>query len=106
MPLQDAVAPTVPYQRVLYDDPGTIGTQCGICHYQEQAEPSVGIPNVYSSVAFRPRPDGQIKLGPLLFDAQTCNWQAEPNRCEMLNALFGGGPVLDGAFPSTMVTFF
>jgi len=106
MPLVGAIAPTAPYQRVLFDMPGATGTQCGLCHYDEQPEPSVGLPNVYSSVAFRPRPDGQVRLDTLRISAQTCNWQAEPNRCEMLDALFGGGVVQDGAFPSTMVTFF
>jgi hypothetical protein len=106
MPLQDVIAPTVPYQRVLFDALGTTGTQCGLCHYDEQAEPSIGLPNVYSSIAFRPRSDGQVRLDTLRIHAQTCNWQAEANRCEMLDALFGAGPVQDGAFPSSMVTFF
>jgi hypothetical protein len=38
--------------------------------------------------------------------AASCNWQAEPHRCEMLSAVFDGGVVLEEAFPDAMPTFF
>ena len=62
--------------------------------------------NVFSSIAFRPRPDSHVGADGLRLEAETCSWQTEPERCEMLAAVFGGGPVVEGAFPESMLTFF
>jgi hypothetical protein len=103
LPLQVPAAPGDPYQRVMFGDQGT---SCGLCHFDEVAENVPGIANVFSSVAFRPRPDTRVNTETLRVDSQTCNWQVEPHRCDMLSAVFNGGPVLDGAFPEDMLTFF
>jgi hypothetical protein len=103
LPLQAPVGPSAPYDRVMF---GETGTGCGFCHFGEQLEPVSGISNVFSSVAFKPRADTHVSLEGLRLEAQTCSWQAEPRRCEMLAAVFGGGAVVEGAFPSSMNTFF
>jgi len=102
-PLHVPVAPSDPYQRVMMQNRGT---SCGLCHFNETEEAVAGIPNVFSSVAFRPRPDSRVNTETLRLGAQTCDWQKEPHRCEMLSAVFDGGPVVEGAFPADMLTFF
>ncbi|RYZ03980.1 MAG: hypothetical protein EOO73_25315 [Myxococcales bacterium] len=102
LPLEAPVAPSAPYDRVRFGE----GTACGLCHSEERLEPVSGAGNAFSSIAFRPRTDTFVSVEALRQEAQTCNWQAEPHRCEMLAAVFGGGPVVEGAFPPTMSTFF
>jgi hypothetical protein len=102
-PLSSAVEPGVPYARVRYDERGTA---CRFCHFDEQAENVPGIDDVFSSVAFRPRPDTRVSMESLRWAAEVCDRQVQPHRCEMLSAVFGGGPVFEEPFPAEMPTFF
>jgi hypothetical protein len=102
LPLQAPVAPNEPYDRILFGG----GTGCGLCHFDEQREPVSGISNAFSSIAFKPQTDTFVRLEALQLEAQTCSWQSEPNRCELLAAVFGGGAVVEVPFPAGMATFF
>lgn len=108
LPLSSAIDPGAPYAHVLDDRDLLVGvgTVCRVCHGSEQLEEVPGIENVFSSVAFRPRPETYVSVESLRVHAQTCDWQVEPNRCEMLSALFDGGPVTEEGFPMEMPTFF
>lgn len=101
-PLPAAVAPGAPYEGVLYNG----GSICRVCHFDERPETVPGLENVFSSAAFRPRPDSRVPLEQLRQEATTCDWQVERPRCEMLSAVFDGGPVLEATFPEEMLTFF
>jgi hypothetical protein len=102
LPLESAVAPSAPYDRVLREE----GTVCGLCHYDER--PVTGMPaaRAYSSIAFRPRPEGHVSVENLRLEAEQCDAKVEPQRCQMLSAFFGGGDVLEAPFPDSMVTFY
>jgi len=102
LPVHAPVSPSAPYDRVLY---GT-GTACGLCHTGEERVPSIPFATAFSSIAFRPRPDSRVSIDELRAQAQGCDWQVEPHRCEMLSAVFGGGAVTETAFPDSMATFF
>jgi hypothetical protein len=102
LPLGAAITASAPYEQVRI----TFGTACQFCHFDERAEQGRGIPDVFSSVAFRPRPESLVSIDALRFEAQGCDPRTEPHRCEMLSALFDGGPVVEGAFPGEMATFF
>jgi hypothetical protein len=102
LPLDAPIAPSAPYERVRYQS----GTVCGLCHSDERPEEVPGIAGVFSTVAFRPRPDSHVQLGALALEWQACKWEQEPHRCEMLSSVFGGGQVVEGAFPNAMGTFF
>lgn len=102
LPLFDVVAPSAPYDRIR-DDPGTA---CRGCHYDERREDSIPFENAFSSVAFRPRPESRVSIDSLRLQNQSCDWQLEPERCEMLSALFDGGEVTETSFPIAMPTFF
>lgn len=103
LPTTEAIALTKPFDRVRYSDAYTV---CGACHREEKAERVDGDTTIYSSLAYRPRPDTRISIDFLRDEAKTCDWDLEPHRCEMLSALFDGGTVDEVGFPAEMATFF
>ncbi len=103
LPMNAPVAASAPYDRVRMND---AGTGCGLCHYNEERDSSIGFAQAFSSIAFRPRPETRVSIDSLRIQDQTCDWRLESHRCEMLSALFGGGAVEETPFPDTMATFF
>lgn len=102
LPIEQAVPPSAPYDRVRYGE----GTVCGLCHFEETRVESGSFLNAFSSIAFRPRPETRVSIDDLKVAFSTCDWQSQPHRCEMLSAVFGGGPVTETPFPDAMSTFF
>ena len=102
LPLDEAVAPGALYKRVQYGE----GTVCGLCHSGEQRAENGYDAAAFSSAAYRPRPDTHVSIDALRRQHQLCDWQIEPHRCEMLSAVFDGGPVQEVPFPNSMPTFF
>ena len=80
------------------------GTTCGACH-AEQRDPSIEYAEAYVSVAYRPRDQDLVPLGDLRAELATCDPSLEPDRCEVLEALFGHGTVAHLSFPDTLRTF-
>jgi len=78
---------------------------CAFCHRSEQPVSSLS-PDAFLSDAIRPRPETRISLAALQAEHASCDWSSNAHRCEMLSALFDGGPVSETAFPDTMATFF
>jgi len=106
LPLTQAVPAATPYEHVLSTDAsGRGGTVCGLCHGQEERAQSVDFTAAFSSVAFRPNPRTLVPLEALAQAQKACDVAAQPERCAMLTALFGHGPVVQADFPSTMVLF-
>jgi len=101
LPLSESVSSNAPYERVRYAS----GTMCGFCHRAEQPVASVS-PDVFVSDAIRPRPETYVSVAALQLEHARCDWSVNAHRCEMLSALFDGGPVSETAFPDTMPTFF
>jgi len=102
-PTTDQVPPGLPFDRVLYTTGGTV---CGVCHREEALDHLEGTSQIFSSLAFRPQPATRVSLDYLRDQARSCDWQAEPQRCDLLSAVFGGGDVVDAEFPKSMSTFF
>jgi hypothetical protein len=102
LPLHEPVTASAPFDRVLYGQ----GTACRMCHYDERPAEGMPFAGAFASIAFRPREDSRVAIDLLQLEHQSCDWQAEPHRCEMLDALFTGGPVAEEPFPSEMPTFF
>ena len=102
LPISEPLPPSAPYDRVR----SNAGTVCGLCHFGEQRHDAIGFAEAYSSIAFRPRLQGQVSLETLRVEHQLCDWDAEPHRCEMLSAVFDGGDVVEAPFPDSMLTFF
>jgi hypothetical protein len=102
LPLAAAVPASAPYDRVLRNE----GTVCALCHYEEQHAAGVPFPNAFSSIAFRPRPEGHVTLEALRLEEQSCDRQVEPERCELLTALLGHGDLSEAPFPDAMQTIY
>jgi hypothetical protein len=81
-------------------------SQCALCHYPERRVDRVGYEHAFESIAYRPNPLYAAPLPDLVHERETCVASSEPERCATLEAIFGHGPVVEGAFPSEMVTFF
>lgn len=103
LPLEAAVAPSAPYDRVMFSE---TGSTCGFCHYNERHADSMPFPSAFASIAFQPRPDSLVGIDSLRFEYQRCDWQKQPYRCDLLSALFGGGEVVELAFSTALPTFF
>ena len=100
-PLDDLLAYDAPFTRI-FD--GVDGTNCGICHAEEVAEPRY--PQAFVSDALR-FPDFEEVAFAVVRDAyEHCDPAAQPERCARLTALFGHGPVEAAAFPETMPTIY
>lgn len=102
LPLEAPVPASAPYDRVREG----AGTVCGLCHFGERRVEELTFAEVYASEAFRPRPETYVSIEQLRLEAQSCDVKVQPQRCEMLAAVFDGGPVTETVFPPTMVTFF
>ena len=102
LPLADVIPATLPFDRVIDGDRGTL---CGACHRQESLDHVEGTSQIFSSAAFRPDPVTRVSLDSLRAQATSCDWQAQPDRCDLLSSLFGGGDVVDEDFPPSMETF-
>ena len=106
LPLTQAVPASAPYEHVLSTDAsGRGGTVCGLCHGPEERVQSIDFTAAFSSVAFRPNPNSRVPLEALTQAQKSCDVAAQPERCAVLTALFGHGPVVQADFPSTMVLF-
>jgi hypothetical protein len=103
-PVTEVLGPSAPYDRVRRSEGG--GTLCAFCHYGEERVESISFAAAFASIPFRPRPDTRVGLDSLALEARSCDWAIEPQRCEMLSALFDGGTVTEESFPTTMPTFF
>ncbi|MEO8900996.1 MAG: hypothetical protein ABI488_04990 [Polyangiaceae bacterium] len=101
-PIEQALAPSAPYDRVQSGE----GTTCGLCHYGEERVLDITFAAAFASIPFRPRPETYVSLDSIAVDARGCDWVAEPHRCELLSALFDNGTVTEEAFPPTMPTFY
>ncbi|HEY0463265.1 MAG TPA: hypothetical protein VGC79_03605 [Polyangiaceae bacterium] len=107
-PLTEAVSASAPYQHTLPTDPEGLargGTVCGGCHGGEERVKEIDFAPAFSSVAFRPNPSYQVSLEALAEAERSCDRAAQPERCAILTALFGHGPITQAEFPNTMVIF-
>lgn len=101
-PVKEAVTPSEPYELVLLRDDLT---GCAFCHATELREESVPGGNGYVSQALRPRASERVALDSLRLEHEACDPRAEPDRCALLDGLFGWGEVVDFEFPPDMATF-
>ncbi|HEX6240870.1 MAG TPA: hypothetical protein VFZ61_08250, partial [Polyangiales bacterium] len=103
-PIEAPLSAASPYERLRFDDRLT---NCGVCHQGESPAEDVNLPLAMLSQALRPRDDQRVPLERLRAEASSCDAAQEPERCALLDALFGPAPApRDGAFPATYNTFF
>jgi hypothetical protein len=97
LPLDRAMA----FERVV-DDELTTGSLCGLCHWDEvELEPGV-----FASTPLRPTLTTLVPVVDLRWEHRACDPATEPDRCAMLDALFGYGDVVASPFPASWPTIY
>lgn len=101
-PIEEQVTASSPYERVRFNDRVT---SCAFCHAEEELDPAVlGVPG-YVSRSLRPIDRHRVPLATLRDELSRCDADREPERCDMLGALFGWGDTTEWDFPPDMSTF-
>lgn len=101
-PIEENVSSSLPYENALYTEELT---GCAFCHGIEERDPSVIAGPAFVSQSYRPFDHQRVPLSSLQQEHATCDAVVEPERCALLDALFGGGDVADWEFPEEMDTF-
>lgn len=101
-PLHAEVAPGEVYEHTLFNPELT---NCAFCHASERLDDSVPGGHAFISQSLRPHESERVALDFLRSEPEACDADAEPDRCAMLDALFGWGEVEDWEFPQGMATF-
>lgn len=91
-PIDEALAPSAPYDQVDFGG----GSSCGVCHGGESRVESIDFATAWASDVFQDEPDQALSLSFLRLSARECDPAAEPERCAMLDAIFGHGEVVPG----------
>lgn len=82
------------------------GSVCGSCHKNEQPAWDIDYANAFESQALRPTRNDVVDLYTIFEQAEACDSQITPDRCDIYDALFYRGDVLDGDFPRPLPTIF
>jgi hypothetical protein len=101
-PLTEAIPAAKPYDDIRQPSGGTI---CGTCHSGEEIAPQITATTAFDSAVFRPFSTDLVPLDQMQNETASCDPQQEPQRCAILNAVFGHGTVVTGAFPPDAQTF-
>jgi hypothetical protein len=101
-PLEAEVIPGEVYEQTLFNENLTA---CAFCHASEELDASVPGGRAFVSQSLRPRDGQRVPLDSLRMELDACDAEAEPERCAMLDSLFGWGETVDWEFPIEMATF-
>jgi hypothetical protein len=102
-PVTAPIAPALPYDRILYDQQST---SCSFCHRDEMQAPEITFTKAFASDVLRPRPQDEVSFPYLVNETSTCDRAKEPERCDMLQAVFGHGELTTRQFPAEAHTIF
>jgi len=97
-PVVQPVSAKDPYDSVLYGN----GTSCSFCHKGERRSSLVDFATAYESRALQPAEDTLVDLEMFRKELPICNFQKEPERCEMIKALLTHGEVRSRRFPASI----
>ncbi|MGH1342381.1 MAG: hypothetical protein ACRBN8_12555 [Nannocystales bacterium] len=101
-PLRAALEEDAAYARIRNPEHDNI-TVCFVCHDSERDEPN--FPGARSSLALRPRTKSLVPIESLSTELASCDWEAEKERCGMLQAVAAWGPLEHRAFEQGLPTF-
>lgn len=91
-PIDEVLEASAPYDQVEVVG----GTSCGLCHGNEARVTSIDFANAWASDVYQDEPEQALSLSFLRQSAIDCDHEAEPQRCEMLDALFAHGELEPG----------
>jgi hypothetical protein len=101
-PIEESLPPSRPFEHVVFSE-GLTG--CAFCHAAETREPAIQFTPAFVSQALRPFGRNRVPLAGLREERAACDAAREPERCALLDALFGWGDTLEWEFPEGMATF-
>jgi hypothetical protein len=101
-PVEHELTMAEPFERLMFND--TV-TACAFCHADEQPAPQISEARAFTSEALRPRERERVALSSMLVEQLACDHELEPERCALLDALFGSGNVVEHDFPMALSTF-
>ena len=78
-------------------------TSCGLCHRGEVEHPTIA--GAFVSVAYQPEVGSVLPVWTLQNERAVCDPAAEPQRCEMLRAIFDYGAVTQASFRADVARF-
>jgi len=102
-PVYTPLPPSAPFENLMFNEQLS---KCAVCHASEIEEVTTSGVRQFVSGAIRPLPSDKVGLAALARELASCDSSTEPNRCAMLDALFGWGPATDAVFDPQMPTFF
>ncbi|MEZ4870680.1 MAG: hypothetical protein R2827_00250 [Bdellovibrionales bacterium] len=94
-PISDSIAETAAFDRIRTTFNGQPGTSCRFCHKNEVEQPDGSI----ASDIVDPLPSQIIKANYMQSILENCDEQSTPNKCRILKAVYGRGPVSDIYWP-------
>lgn len=100
LPIETPVSRAAPYEQVRFEG----GTTCGGCHGGEERDEAIDFADAFVSRALRPRDSDLVELDRVRSEWLACSAEEEPERCAMLEAIFGHGTVLHRSFPDSVPT--
>jgi hypothetical protein len=102
-PVTETIGAEYPYAHIEAMPRGSV---CGLCHRDEVRSGSITFATAYVSRAYRPRPqDDEVPLPQIDGEARDCDRSVDPERCDVLRALFGGAHE-EQDFPAEMAVCF
>lgn len=100
LPLEGQLAPADPYSRIRFGS----GTGCGQCHRNEHEVGTLDGETLFASLAYQPAVHHELPEDEVRAAYEACEGD-DTERCRILTALFGHGPVLFTVFPEDLPTF-
>jgi hypothetical protein len=102
-PVEDQLAPEDAFTR-LAPDAATGRTleeasKCSTCHDNEKPTPDYPFLGAFTSAIVKPSAFFAVDVAAIRQERDTCVPASEPERCAVLEALFGHGDVIQKAFP-------
>ncbi|WP_413942777.1 hypothetical protein [Bdellovibrio sp. HCB-162] len=97
-PVVQPISKSKPYSNVRFGS----GTNCSSCHRAEKQVAIVDDTAVFESWAYQPDKETLIALEQFKNELERCDFDKEPERCEIIKALLKNGEVKTQAFPQSM----
>lgn len=97
-PILEPLSKSQPYNNVIFRS----GTNCSSCHRSEKQVGTIDGTPLFESWAYQPDKETLVELKQFKNDLKVCNFDKEPERCEIIRALLDNGEVNSTAFPESM----
>lgn len=102
-PVAAELTHAAPFERIVFKDDQT---SCAFCHAAESRDDSIDFTSAFVSVALRPTErQARVTVAEMAAELASCDRDAEPHRCGMLESLFARGMPIEQDFPMEFVTF-